>query len=555
MIGETEWINDSSNLSMESAEFGELPLEKLDREKSGTSVDLELDCSRDGLNLAVSRVLKFESNSSCPKGSQKRLRCPSTDQSISAAKRSRTRAAGPATRLTPNNPGFQNERKAPVNFADILKATQERNIQKSVGYSSVDKPSPLSKGGGRFSDCGNTFPPGGGSLSRSSCGQASWVKRCFPKKGKQVVEARLESNISTNVSAIRRPLDANGNLHRVSERRNPRPQSQNKIKTNSIKQDDSKASQPASQEDNMMYAPTGCEVSNAEQCKPICSDSKALGKLQAPKGINMGINIDPTISKRNTTESQVWEMPKNAGIIANSKSSHDFLLWGACRRSMVANLISDKDITNEKCSSMKSVSQPNTIATVITPPCTTPARSQANESMSTEGTASASVILTQGTHDCINSRTPPTPSLSLTDAIQIPLPWRVTDQPDMKQLTKQHPERQVATSLPTLRPSIAPNRPEPRMQHVGRGRATRKRTHFQASGGKVFLTEHRISKRIRQLSIAKKTAGYSNYIRAVPREKRSNFDPRTPDPTERISKRRFDGKVRVWRRRLHEWDA
>lgn len=29
---------------------------------------------------------------------------------------------------------------------------------------------------------------------------------------------------------------------------------------------------------------------------------------------------------------------------------------------------------------------------------------------------------------------------------------------------------------------------------------------------------------------------------------------RTPDPTEKISKRRFEGRIRAWRRFLHEWD-
>jgi len=595
MIGESEWIDESSNLSMQSAEFGELPLEKLEQERSGASFDSQLDRSKEGLNLAVSRDLKVGSNSSWSTGSQKRFRCPSTDKSVSAAKRPRTRAAGRAPGPSPSSSGFQSERKAPVNFADILRETKEINIQKREGYSSIDEPPPLNRRGGRLFESGNTFPHEGAPWSGSSGGHASWLQKCFPSKGQKDVEARQESSLSTNVSAIRQQLEAKENLSSVSARRKPRLQSQHKIKTIPIKQDDSKASQPASQEDNIiMYEPTGRQVSNSEQCKKICSDSKALRNLEAPKGINMVINVDPTISKRNTTKNQVWEMPKNAGImIADSKPSPDFLVWGASRRSIATNLISDTDRTNLKCPSMKPAPQLNMIVPVISPPSTTPALSQGNESMSIEGTTTASVILTQSAHDCINSRTTPTPSLSLTDAIHIPLP----DQPDMKQLNKQHPESQVAPSLPTLRPSIAPNRPESRIQHTvrgrgrgtsqhmgrgrgrsrgtmqhmgrgrGRGRGTMRNTgrgrgsgsanrgYFQKSGGKVFLTEHRISKRIRQLSIAKRTAGYLNYLRAVPRDQRGNSDPRTPDPTERISKRRFDGKVRVWRRRLHEWDA
>jgi len=595
MIGETEWIDESSNLSMQSAEFGELPLEKLDGEKSGASLDSQLDRSRGGLNLAVSRVLKVGSNSSWSAGSQKRFRCPSTDQSVSSAKRPRTRAAGRASGPSPSSSGFQSERKAPVNFADILRETKERNIQKRERYSSVDEPPPLNRGGGRVSECGNTLSHKGAQWSGSSCEQVSWVQKCFPSKGQKDVEARQESYFSANVSAIR-PLDAKENPSKVSARGKPR-QSQHKIKTNSVIQDESRVSQPASQEDNItMHATAGYQVSNTEQCKKICSESKSLKKLEAPEGINMVINVDPTISKHNTTKNQVWEMKQNA-IIGNSKSSPDFLVWGESRRSMVANLNTYTDSTYEKCSSIKPAPQSNTIVPAISPPSTTPALSQGNESMSIEGTTTASFILTKGTHDYINSRTTPTPSLSLTDAIHIPLPSRGPDQPDMKHLTKQHPECQVTPSVQTLLPNIVPNRRESRMQHMcrGRGRGTMQhmgrgrarnimqhmgggrgrdpmkhmgrgrgrgrgsgsgnRGHFQTSSEKVCLTEHRISKRIRQLSIAKKTAGYLNYLRAVPRDQRGNSDPRTPDPTERISKRRFDGKVRVWRRRLHEWDA
>merc|ERR1719461_2374758 len=72
--------------------------------------------------------------------------------------------------------------------------------------------------------------------------------------------------------------------------------------------------------------------------------------------------------------------------------------------------------------------------------------------------------------------------------------------------------------------------------------------------GRVILTDHQIQKRVVQVEIGKKTTEYQNYIQKVPREERGprGVHPRTPDPKERISKRRFWGKLRVWRTRLHE---
>lgn len=41
------------------------------------------------------------------------------------------------------------------------------------------------------------------------------------------------------------------------------------------------------------------------------------------------------------------------------------------------------------------------------------------------------------------------------------------------------------------------------------------------------------------------------------RNKRGKRDvhPRTPDPTEEVSKRAFDGRIKAWRRELHKWDS
>lgn len=68
---------------------------------------------------------------------------------------------------------------------------------------------------------------------------------------------------------------------------------------------------------------------------------------------------------------------------------------------------------------------------------------------------------------------------------------------------------------------------------------------------------HRLEMRMKQIQFGKNTIGYDNYLAAVPKEKRHamhSLHPRTPDPHEDISKRAFDGKVKMWRRSLHKWD-
>ena len=68
-----------------------------------------------------------------------------------------------------------------------------------------------------------------------------------------------------------------------------------------------------------------------------------------------------------------------------------------------------------------------------------------------------------------------------------------------------------------------------------------------------------IAKRTQQVDFGKNTVGYANYVRLVPKHARQkgieDIYPTTPDPTRPLSKRRFDGVVRAWRRRLHKWDT
>lgn len=66
----------------------------------------------------------------------------------------------------------------------------------------------------------------------------------------------------------------------------------------------------------------------------------------------------------------------------------------------------------------------------------------------------------------------------------------------------------------------------------------------------------RLQARLKQIAFGKNTSGYDKYIQEVPKNKRRGYTlhPRTPDPTEKISKRSFDGKIKAWRRMLHSFD-
>ena len=66
----------------------------------------------------------------------------------------------------------------------------------------------------------------------------------------------------------------------------------------------------------------------------------------------------------------------------------------------------------------------------------------------------------------------------------------------------------------------------------------------------------RLSQRHKEIAYGKNTLGYERYLRMVPKEKRRHprDHPPTPDPTRKYSKRQFDGIVRAWRRKLHDWD-
>ena len=66
--------------------------------------------------------------------------------------------------------------------------------------------------------------------------------------------------------------------------------------------------------------------------------------------------------------------------------------------------------------------------------------------------------------------------------------------------------------------------------------------------------EARFQQRVKQVELGKATKGYQAYIKAIPKPKRSQADPQTPDSREMCSKRQFDGKLHKWRKGLHQYD-
>eukprot|EP00798_Chlamydomonas_sp_ICE-L_P010105 gene10105-8005_t len=70
----------------------------------------------------------------------------------------------------------------------------------------------------------------------------------------------------------------------------------------------------------------------------------------------------------------------------------------------------------------------------------------------------------------------------------------------------------------------------------------------------IEIDDHKLGQRQKQLDFGKNTLGYQMYVNTVPRAHRNKRDPQTPDANQKISKRCFDGQVKVWRRELHKYD-
>ncbi|KAG5894166.1 hypothetical protein JTB14_001861 [Gonioctena quinquepunctata] len=63
-----------------------------------------------------------------------------------------------------------------------------------------------------------------------------------------------------------------------------------------------------------------------------------------------------------------------------------------------------------------------------------------------------------------------------------------------------------------------------------------------------------LSRRQKQIDYGKNTLGYDQYITKVPRDQRSQDDPQTPNKYLKYSRRGWDGLIKQWRLKLHQYD-
>jgi len=61
-------------------------------------------------------------------------------------------------------------------------------------------------------------------------------------------------------------------------------------------------------------------------------------------------------------------------------------------------------------------------------------------------------------------------------------------------------------------------------------------------------------RRQKQITYGKRTKGYENYLKAIPKEQRTTHHPRTPEKYQKCSRRCYDGQIKVWRLLLHAFD-
>ncbi|XP_065828057.1 histone RNA hairpin-binding protein-like [Oscarella lobularis] len=133
------------------------------------------------------------------------------------------------------------------------------------------------------------------------------------------------------------------------------------------------------------------------------------------------------------------------------------------------------------------------------------------------------------------------------DSLRSPLGLKYPSWTDEKREKRRpRPTESSANSPPrssSRKPLIFLSENEPVESRIGKGTRTPRLT-----------DPHRLAMRQKQIDYGKNTLAYENYVKAVPKNQRGPDHPSTPDKTLGCSKRAFDGRLRLWRRKLHAWD-
>jgi len=458
MNGEFDWAiyaDENSNASMQSADFSELPLAKLD-----CSRDLGLDFSREGLNLKVSEILNVESNSN----SLKRSRGHSDGLPKLDVKRPKTEQQGSETSAEVG----KNVEKAQLNFAEILKATKGSDIAKKGPLSNINT---LDESNGMTVESNIILHVGSGGET-----ELGNIKDLDEYENKESGAQLSQTNVRANVEP-QRWLDT-------------RRKMEAKI----------------------------FQAQKAEE-REICQESKLLKKLEKERGGKLLPAVQETNKEIN---SAITNSNRSPDLVWCGEQSTKFLgVAGKAKKNYVT--------PDSECEfNAPSISSLSTTHTHV----------QSSESIS--------MATSESDMNTVSVSTVSSPTSSITRSQPAAFSANLLEKPNMEVLTQNY------------HPIWAAYNPSCALQFGavrGNSSCGRKSLFKNGRGKVVMLSKHQVDRRLRQLSIGKQSWGYQNYVRAVPKNSRSWWHPITPDPLERISKRRFNGKVNVWRRKLHYWDA
>jgi len=564
----TDWadfVDENSNISMKSVDFGELPLEKLDKSNS-RSRDPELDYSREGLNLLVSNALKFSerTNSNCST-SRKRLR----KECVGPRDFSRFMSKRPKTALPSNEtpPGLLPPHPTPqagppipsdvsptiglrslrpqLNFAGILKATKEKKEEDHTKLQGINKGS---------TEINNASSPS--NPNRAQFG-SSWAQRLFCTRRVNKNDQQVRSvKDKAQPSDLNLPKGAKNQVFKPPVRRKLKPKSVKKsLKPNAkgskktavpkenLKIEDKlpKHRPNKTRRKNRSLLKVDTSVIKHPKAAPFNQSSKkkkkkkkvipSLSTCKSPRAEQTSYDSSPTNPKSKKAAMDIdeckpppgkcqvmWQMPKKAGvIITKNVGSPEFLMWGTPKTPLIQNILTGFDkaetttripkccVESESVDVLKKeVSAPPPKKLTKEPKVSCPPKKLAGATASQEIAMVTSIT--------------PDPSPHTTSA-RSPLPLVV----------KTHGSGRRSTKV-----VVAPN--------------------SNALGQVIIMTDTQIKNRKKQVDFGKRTVGYANYLKKVPKDKRSSNHPQTPDVMERISKRRFTGKMHNWRRKLHQWD-